>query len=193
MKRSRTRFAAAAVALLGATSACRQDMHDTPRYEPLEASAFFADGRSARPVGVGTIPRGGLREDEHYFTGKRGGQFVDTFPAAVDKRALERGRERYDIYCSPCHDRSGAGRGMVVRRGFRQPSSLHEPRLRESAPGYFFDVITNGFGVMPAYAAQIPVAYRWAIVAYVRALQLSQNVKVADLPPGDRTKLEGGG
>ena len=173
-------------------AACRQDMHDTPRYEPLEATAFFGDARSARPFIPDTVARGGLREDDHLYRGKQGRDFVTAFPFAIEAATLARGRERYDIYCSPCHARTGAGDGMVVRRGFKQPPSFHEPRLREAAVGYFFDVISNGFGVMPSYAAQIPVNDRWAIVAYVRALQRSQNAKLADVPAEHRAELDGG-
>jgi hypothetical protein len=168
-------------------------MHDTPRYKPLAASDFFADESAARPPVEGTVARGELREDEHLYTGKVGGKFVEDFPFPVDRGLLERGQERYDIFCSPCHDRVGTGRGMVVRRGYRQPPSFHEPRLVQSPPGYFFDAITNGFGVMPDYAAQIPVRDRWAIVAYIRALQLSQAAKLADLPEEDRSKFGGQG
>ncbi|MGH7857071.1 MAG: c-type cytochrome, partial [Candidatus Binatia bacterium] len=169
---------------------CRQDMHDTPRYEPLERSSFFGDERSARPFVVGTVARGQLRDDPHLDTGKVGNQFVETFPSPVDRAMLERGRDRYDIFCAPCHDRTGAGRGMVVRRGFRAPPSFHEERLREAPVGYFFDVITNGFGVMPDHAAQIPVRDRWAIVAYLRALQLSQHATTAEVPGGELSRLE---
>lgn len=178
------------VALAVCLPACRQDMHDQPRYKPLRASTFFGDGRSARPILEGTVARGQLREDPHLYTGKIGDQPADTFPFPVTRDVLERGRTRYDIFCSPCHDRVGAGRGMVVRRGFRQPTSLHDTRLREAKAGYFFDVITNGFGVMPDYAVQIPVRDRWAIVAYIRALQLSRHATLAEVPAADRAKLE---
>ncbi|MGH7821235.1 MAG: c-type cytochrome [Candidatus Binatia bacterium] len=185
-----TRRILGTVLLLALAAACRQDMHDTPRYEPLERSTFFGDERSARPILAGTVARGQLRDDPHLHTGKIDGRFVDTFPFGVDSRLLERGRDRYDIYCAPCHDRVGAGRGMVVRRGFRQPPSFHEQRLREAAVGYFFDVITNGFGVMPDYAAQIAVRDRWAIVAYLRALQLSQHATTAEVPAAELSALE---
>ncbi|MGH7404659.1 MAG: c-type cytochrome [Candidatus Methylomirabilales bacterium] len=169
---------------------CRQDMHDQPRYEPLESSTFFEDGRSARPPVPGTVAQGQLRADEHLYTGKSGGALVDTLPFPATREVLERGRERYDIYCAVCHDRVGNGEGMVVRRGFRRPSSFHIDRLRGAPVGYFFNVITNGFGVMPDYAAQISVPDRWAIVAYIRALQLSQRATLDDVPAEARRRLQ---
>ena len=172
---------------------CRQDMHDQAKVEALEGSDFFADGRGSRPLVAGTVARGGLRLDAHYFTGRVGDAFVDTFPAAVTRDSLARGRERYDIFCAPCHDRVGNGLGMIVRRGFRRPPSLHIDRLREAPPGYFVDVITRGFGAMSDYAAQVPPADRWAIAAYIRALQLSQNARVEDVPPEARAGLGGSG
>ncbi len=182
--------AAAIVAAALPLSACRQDMHDQPRYEPMEGSRFFADQRAARPVPAGTVARGQLHEDQHFYTGKVGGRFAETFPMPVTRAVLERGRERYDIYCSPCHDRTGSGNGMIVRRGYLAPPSFHVERLRTQAPGYFFNAISNGFGKMPSYALQIPVADRWAIVAYVRALQLSQHATLADVPAAERVALE---
>ena len=176
-----------------ALAGCRQDMHDQAKVEALEGSDFFADGRGSRPLVAGTVPRGGLRLDAHFFTGRVGNAFADTFPAAVTRESLARGRERFDIFCSPCHDRVGNGLGMIVRRGFRRPPSLHIDRLREAPPGYFVDVITRGFGAMADYAAQVPPADRWAIAAYIRALQLSQNARVDDVPPKYRAALGGGG
>lgn len=160
--------------LLLALAGCRQDMHDQPKYEPLEAGAMFNDGLSARPLVEGTVARGQLNEDEHFYTGKVGGVPVETFPYPVTRQMVDRGQERFNVFCSPCHDRAGSGRGMVVRRGYRQPPSFGDPRLRSAPPGYFFDVMTNGFGVMPDYRAQVPPADRWAIVAYIRALQHAQ-------------------
>jgi mono/diheme cytochrome c family protein len=184
----RRAFAAAAVVLLAA--GCRQDMHDAPRYEPYERSDFFADKRSSRPLVAGTIARGHLREDTPAATGKVAGGFVATSPVPVTLALVERGRQRYEIYCSPCHGYTGAGDGMVVRRGFRPPASFHDARLRGQPDGYFFDVIANGFGAMPDYAAQVPVADRWAVVAYIRALQISQGATVADVPADRRGALE---
>lgn len=171
--------------------ACRQQMADQTRYEPLEASAFFADHRSARPLPIGVIPRGYLREDEHLYTGRVNGALATTFPIEITAAILARGRDRYDIFCTPCHDHVGTGNGMAVRRGFRRPPpTFHMERLREAPPGHFFDVISNGFGAMNDYAAQIKPQDRWAIVAYIRALQLSQNANVKDLPAPDQQQLE---
>lgn len=165
-------------------------MHDQPKYKPLQGSSFFADGRASRPVVPGTVARGHLDDDPQLHSGRTGLAYVEQFPIRVTRAVLERGRERYDIYCSPCHDRVGNGSGMIVRRGYRPPPSLHIERLRTAPPGYFFDVITNGFGVMPTYGAQIPPPDRWAIVAYLRGLQLSQRATIDDVPEGERQKLE---
>lgn len=176
-------------AVLG-TGACRRDMHDQPKLEPLEQSSFFDDGRASRPIPPHTIARGQLTGDEFYSTGKTNGRFVDAFPAEVTREMLERGEQRYNIYCTPCHDRTGTGRGMIVQRGFPRAPSFHDKRLREAPPGYIFNAITNGFGVMPSYATQIPVDDRWAIVSYIRALQLSQSATLADVEPAKRQLLE---
>ena len=173
-----------------ALTACRQDMHDAPRYEPLEASAFFDNGGSARTLVANTVPRGYLREDEFLYTGRVSGQFANMFPMAVTADVMARGQERYNVFCSPCHGRTGVGNGMIVQRGFRQPPSYGEQRLRDAPAGYFFDVMTNGFGAMQDYAAQVPVADRWAITAYIRALQLSMNATVADVPADRRSDLD---
>jgi hypothetical protein len=165
-------------------------MHDQPRYEPLEASGFFADGRASRPLVPGTVARGQLHTDTHFYLGKVDGTLVDTLPLPVTRPLLERGRERYDIYCAPCHDRLGSGQGMIVRRGFRSPPSLHIDRLREAPIGHFFDVISNGFGVMTDYAAQVAPPDRWAIAAYIRALQLSQHAQMTDVPAEIRPQLQ---
>ncbi|HUF78950.1 MAG TPA: cytochrome c [Thermoanaerobaculia bacterium] len=173
---------------------CRQDMHDQPKVEPYEASRFFADGASARALPEGAVARGTLREDEAYFTGfTADDRLVRRLPIEVTRGTLERGRETFDAFCAPCHDRVGTGTGMIVRRGFKQPPTYHQDRLRNEADGYFFDVITNGFGQMPSYAAQISVADRWAVVAYLRALQLSQHAPLAELPPEDRERVAAAG
>jgi len=187
-------LALALVAALAAapSAGCRQDMHDQPRYEPLERSDFFPDGRSSRPIVEGTVPRGGLRENTILFTGMSGNEFAGEIPLPITKDLLERGRERFDIYCSPCHARTGNGRGMAVLRGFPQAASFHTDRLRNVEPGYIFDVITRGFGRMPDYAPVIRPEDRWAIVAYVRALQVSQNVRAASLSDEERRKVEAG-
>lgn len=171
-------------------SGCRQDMHDQPKLKPLRPSAFFADGRGSRPALEGTVARGTLPRDEAFLTGKAGSERLREAPVAFTPALLARGRTQYDAFCSVCHDRVGTGRGMIVQRGFRQPSSFHVDRLRAETDGYFYDVITNGFGVMPKYAQQIAPADRWAIVAYVRALQLSQHATLADVPPGERARLQ---
>lgn len=172
------------------SAGCRQQMADQPSYRPLAASDFFEDGRASRPVVEGTVARGLLKDDEALYTGKSGAEFVTAFPYQITRTVLARGHERYDIFCAPCHDRLGNGLGMVVRRGYPQPPSFHIDRLREAKPGYLFDVITRGFGRMPDYAAQIPPRDRWAIVAYLRALQLSQRASATDVPPPDRVRLE---
>jgi len=180
-----------ALYLLGAVvSGCRQDMHDQPKYVPLRQSAFFSDERSARPVVEGTVARGQLHEDELMYTGKVKGEDAALFPMAVDATVMARGQQRFNIYCSPCHGRTGQGDGMIVRRGYRHPPSLHQDRLRNAPAGHFFDVMTNGFGAMPDYASQIKAEDRWAIIAYIRALQLSEHATLDDVPPADRSRIQ---
>jgi hypothetical protein len=177
-----------AIALL---SACRIDMHVQPRQNPLSRSDFFSDQRSARPPVEGTVARGQLHEDSYFYTGKTGNNPGDVMPFPVTKVVLERGRERYNIFCAPCHSRVGDGNGFVPSRGFsKQPPSFHIERLQKAPLGYFYDVITEGFGIMPDYASQIPPQDRWNIVAYVRALQLSQNATMADVPAGQKIPSE---
>ena len=161
---------------------CRNDMHDQPRFKPLAKSDFYADLRSSRAPVDGTIARGQLNEDTYFFTGKIGANPGDYMPAEVpvNQATLERGRERFNIYCAPCHSRVGDGNGMIPQRGYRHPPTYHQDRLRKAPLGYFFDVMTNGFGAMPDYAMQITPEDRWKIVAYIRALQLSQNATAAD-------------
>jgi mono/diheme cytochrome c family protein len=178
------------VALLSALTGCHTDMRDQPRYEPLEASDFFADGQSARLPVPGTVARGQLHEDEAFYTGRSEGQFVSELPIEVDRDLLVRGQERFNIYCSVCHGKTGVGDGMIVQRGFRRPPSYHIDRLRNAPAGHFFDVMTHGFGAMPSYAAQIEPRDRWAIVAYVRVLQVSQNATLDDVPVADRARLQ---
>jgi mono/diheme cytochrome c family protein len=170
--------------------ACRQDMHDQPRYKPLAGTDFFGDGRSARAAIEGTVARGHLHIDEARYTGKVNGDDVDVFPFAITRADLERGRQRFNIYCSPCHSRVGDGNGMIVRRGFRQAASYHTVALIKAPVGHFFDVITNGFGTMPSYAARVESEDRWRIAAYIRVLQLSENATVDDVPPEQRAGLE---
>ena len=184
-------------------SGCGLDMADQPHRTPLETSDFFADGQASRPLVPGTVARGHLRIDRAFFEGKVDAKPVTEFPqqtvaehlhlsgdnSAVLKQILERGQQRFNIYCSPCHDRTGSGHGMVVQRGFPSPPSYHIDRLRNAPVGHFFDVATNGFGRMPDYASQVPPADRWAIVAYIRALQLSQHAEVSELPNSDQQAL----
>ena len=178
------------LALVAAGAGCRQDMHDAPRYDPLEKSTFFTDGQASRPLVANTVPRGGLREDRHLYEGIVDGKPADTFPMPVTAAVLQRGQERFNVFCAPCHARTGEGNGVIVQRGFRQPPSYHEDRLRNAPVGYFFDVMTHGFGAMQDYAAQLPVADRWAVAAYIRALQLSQRATVEDVPADRRGDLD---
>jgi mono/diheme cytochrome c family protein len=176
-------------------------MQDQPKMKPYRPSSFFADKVSSRQPIEGTVPRGFLRTDTEYFTGKKKGvtsaaaaqpgttgaaaypDDVDVFPLPIDEKLMSRGKERYEIFCSVCHGLTGYGDGMVVRRGFRRAASFHDDRLRQAPVGHFFDAISNGWGVMPSYAPQIPVADRWAIIAYIRALQLSQQNEAAGTTP----------
>ena len=175
---------------LGAAG-CRQDMHDQPKLKPYRGSTFFADGSGMRRLPPNTVAQGTLQEDTHYFTGRLAdGSVASELPMPMTRTVLKRGQERYNIYCTPCHGQVGEGRGMVVRRGYKQPTSYHEERLRQVPVGYFFDVMTNGFGVMPSYAPQVPVSDRWAIAAYIRALQLSQHVEAASLTPEQLAALD---
>lgn len=191
--------------LLFVCTGCRQDMADQPRFEPLEASEFFADGKSARPLVAGTVPRGHLQVDQTFYVGSRDGNPVTDFPLGMAAKRLgllgdeqqlmsqviRRGQQRFNIFCAGCHDRTGSGRGMVVQRGFPAPPSLHIQRLRDAPVGHIYDVISSGFGRMPDHASQIRPADRWAVVAYVRALQLSQHADVSSLPASDREALTG--
>jgi mono/diheme cytochrome c family protein len=184
----------AAAALLFVCAGCRQDMHVQPRYNPFDPTDFFDDGQSARMPVAGTVPRGELTlgPQELLYTGKENGQPATEFPFPITKEVVERGQQRFNIYCSPCHGLGGDGDGMIVQRGFRRPPSFHEDRLRTAPPGHFFDVITNGFGVMYPYGYRVAPRDRWAIIAYIRALQLSRQVSVNDLTADERTKLQGG-
>ena len=175
-----TRRALLAAAALSAL-ACRQDMHDQPKLKPYARSEFFADQRASRQPVAGTVARGQLREDGLLFTGKLDGKPTAEMPFPVTLEVLQRGQERYRIYCTPCHGQTGRGDGIVVRRGYRRPSSFHVDRLRGEPVGYFFDSMTNGFGAMSDYAAQVPVDDRWKIAAYVKTLQLSEHADVKQL------------
>jgi mono/diheme cytochrome c family protein len=184
------RRAAAVVFAAASLAGCRQDMHNQPKAIPLRESMFFKDTSSARPIVEGTIARGTLQDDSGFFTGKTGAVEVDALPFALTAEVLDRGEQRFNIYCTPCHGRTGQGDGMVVRRGYRRPPSIHQDRLRNAPAGHFFDVMTNGFGAMPDYAAQIKAEDRWAITAYIRALQLSEHASLADVPAADRSRLQ---
>jgi mono/diheme cytochrome c family protein len=181
--------------VLALIAGCRQDMHNQPKYIPLRESTFFADGSGARLPVEHTVARGHLNEDEYFYTGKRNGQLGNELPQGLlhegygMKELLARGQERYGIYCTPCHSRMGDGNGMIVQRGMKHPPSYHEARLKQQPLSYFYDVMTNGFGAMLNYQAQITPRDRWAIAAYIRALQLSQDAKMSDVPESERGKL----
>jgi mono/diheme cytochrome c family protein len=186
----RTKFTCV-ILLAAAAVACRQDMQDQPKYIPLRPSPFFEDGRSARPIPEGTVARGQLRADKVFYTAKSGDQFVDQIPFPVTRQVLERGQARFNIYCSPCHGRLGNGLGMIPQRGFKRPPSYHTDKLRQTPVGYFYDVITNGFGAMQDYSAQVAPRDRWAIAAYIRVLQYSQRASINDVPKQSRAELSG--
>ncbi len=172
-----------------ALAGCRNDMHDQPRYKPLAGSDFFSDHRAARPEMEGTVARGHLRIDEARYTGKIGGEDIDQFPIPIAKADIERGQTRFNIYCTPCHGRLGDGNGMVVLRGYRQAATYYSDKLIKAPVGHFFDVITNGFGAMPSYASRLDPDDRWRVIAYIRALQLSESAKVTDVPADKRQDL----
>jgi len=178
-----------AIGLLMLLTACRQDMQNEPRYKPLAESTFFSDHRSARPQVEGTVARGHLRIDEARYTGKIDGEDIDQFPIPIAKEDIERGQTRFNIYCTPCHGHVGDGNGMVVLRGFRQAASYYTDKLINAPVGHYFDVITNGYGAMPSYASRIQTDDRWRVIAYIRALQLSESATVADVPADQQRNL----
>jgi hypothetical protein len=180
------------VALVGATG-CRQDMHDQPKIKVYREADFFADRRGVRPIPEGTVARGFLQEDQHMYAGRAGEDFTNEFPFPVTREVLERGRQQYDVFCAPCHGLAGLGNGMVVQRGFRPPPSFDNEEVRNQPVGYYFDVMTNGFGAMPDYRAQVSPGDRWAIAAYIRALQFSQRANIADLPADLRQRIQNPG
>ena len=177
-----------AAAFGGCGDTLRQDMANQPRLNPLSPAPIFQDGRSERPIIDNTVARGALDEDALYVP-----KDSNAFPLSLTKELLERGQDRYNIFCSPCHGLQGDGQGMVTMRGMKHPPSYHQERLRNEPSGYFYDVVTNGFGAMNGYSAQLTPRDRWAIVAYVRALQLSRDAHVGDLPANLREKLMAGG
>lgn len=168
-------------------------MHNQPKYKPFAATDFFGDGRSSRPWIQGTVARGHMRLDPARFTGKVNGQDVTELPVPITRADLARGEERYNIYCAPCHGRTGDGQGLVVKRGFRGAANYHTERLRTAPVGHFFDVVTNGFGAMASYASRVPVDDRWRIIAYIRALQYSQAATINDVPPQLRGPMDSAG
>jgi hypothetical protein len=170
---------------------CRRDMFQQPSEKPLERSDFFRDNRMAsRPLPPHTVARGQLNEDDAFYTGKVGTNLVTTFPFPITREVLVRGQERFEIYCAPCHGRAGEGNGMIPQRGYPPPPSYHIDRLRQAPAGHFFDVITHGYGIMYSYGSRVEPADRWAIAAYIRALQLSHDAKVSDVPDSQRAELE---
>lgn len=182
------------------TTACRNDMHNQPKYKPFAATDFFGDGRSERPAIEDTVARGQLHLDDARYTGKLNGKDIDFFPIQITQADLQRGRERFNIYCSPCHGRLGNGHGMVVARGLRQPPDYTDPRLVNAPVGHFFDVMTNGYGAMYSYASRVAVDDRWRIAAYIRVLQTSQNAPAAlaqqgmnQQPPNSKSTSKTGG
>lgn len=180
----------AAAALLGGAGCDLRDMYKDAKERPLAKSTFFPDGRNSRPLVEDTVARGHLKTDELLSTGRINGLVSDEFPFPVTRQVLDRGQQRYDIFCSPCHGRVGDGGGMIVQRGFKRPPSFHADRLRQAPAGHFFDVMTNGFGAMYPYRDRVSVQDRWAIAGYIRALQLSQNASINDVPDAERSQLE---
>jgi mono/diheme cytochrome c family protein len=184
---ARLTLAAATLSLLGAAG-CRQDMQDQPKFFPQRGTEFYADGRSVRPQIEHTVARNQLHENEYFYTGLINGKEGEGLPFAVTPEVLARGQERYNVYCTPCHSRVGNGLGMIVDRGYMKAGSFHTARLETAPLGHFFHVISNGYGAMPDYASQITPEDRWAIVAYIKALQLSQKAVQSDVPSGQHVE-----
>lgn len=184
------------VVVVAALGGCQNQLYGAqlmrfqPRFDPLEENTFFEDGRSARPLVADTVARGQLRVDEQLYTGRIAGDYATDYPMPITREVLERGQQRFNIFCAPCHGQLGDGKGMVVQRGFKQPPSFHTDRLRNAPPGYFFDVMTNGFGTMYSYKSRVKTEDRWAIAAYIHALQLSQHADVSALPAEDVQQIE---
>jgi mono/diheme cytochrome c family protein len=184
MMQVRTATAGAAMMAMLVLAGCRQDMHNQPKFVPQRGTTFFADGRSARPQVENTVGRDQMHADGYFYTGLQAGKEGDGLPMALTPAVMERGQERYNIYCTPCHSRVGNGVGMIVQRGYRPAGNFHTDRLRNAPLGHFFAVMTNGYGAMPDYAAQLTPEDRWAVTAYIRALQLSQDAKQSDVASG---------
>lgn len=176
--------------LLAGGCELRQAMYDQPKYTAMQESTFFTNGMSARLPVEGAVARGYLEDDPHLHEGRIDGNFVDSFPFEITTEVMKRGQQRFNIYCTPCHDHTGSGNGIIVQRGFKKPTSFHDERLVKSPEGYFYNVIKNGYGVMMDYSAQVPVEDRWAIIAYIRALQLSQRATIDDVPENLRAELQ---
>ena len=187
--RGKTLLVGGLATVLLVAAGCRRDMYDQPKYDAYDASTFFRDGSSSRQQIPGTLARGDLEADTLYYQGKVDGKLADIFPFAIDREVLELGRERYLIYCSPCHGRAGDGRGMIVRRGFSPPPTFHSDYLRQKPVGHIFDVITHGYGAMYSYAARVPTRDRWAITAFIRAMQYSRTASMDDLTPDEQKNL----
>jgi mono/diheme cytochrome c family protein len=181
-------IASAALTTLVLVAGCRQDMHNQPKFIPQRGTDFFADGRSARPQVEHTVARGQLREDEYFYTGLVNGKEQDAMPFAATVQVLERGQERFNVYCTPCHSRVGNGDGMIVQRGYKPAGNYHDAKRLAQPISHYFYVMTNGYGAMPDYSAQLTPADRWAVAAYIRALQLSQNAKESDVPQGAKVE-----
>jgi mono/diheme cytochrome c family protein len=179
---------AAASAVLIFAAGCRQDMHNQPKFIPQRGTDFFADGRSARPQVEHTVARGQLREDQYFYTGLVDGKEQDALPFPATMQVLKRGQERFNVYCTPCHSRVGNGDGMIVQRGYKPAGNYHDAKRLAQPLSHYFYVMTNGHGAMPDYSAQLPPADRWAVAAYIRALQLSQNAKESDVPQGEKVE-----
>ncbi len=177
------------IVCLGLLTGCELDMRRQPRYEPFEKSAFFGDNLSARPRIADTVAHSPLEIDDHLYKGQIKGEFAETFPFTITLEVLERGQEQYNAFCAPCHSRLGDGQGIIVKYGLKAPPSFHIQRLREDPPGYLFDIITHGTRIMPSYGSRIPPEDRWAIIAYIRALQLSQNADLSAVPADEIPNL----
>ena len=189
MKLSRLACLSAILVCVG----CRQEMRNDSRLKPLQEDLFFPDGNASRPLVPNTVARGFTNNDDFFFCGEVNGKLVRGFPASVTREEIDRGRDRFNIYCSVCHGPVGEGEGMIVQRGFPQPPSFHDQRLRDAPEGHFFFVITHGYGAMYPYADRVPPEDRWAIIAYIRALQLSRNSTINDVAPNRRSELNRAG
>ena len=186
MIQARTIATAGLLGVSALLAGCRQDMHNQPKFFPQRGTDFYTDGRSARPQVVNTVARNQLHQDSYFYTGLQGGKEGDGMPFPVTLDVLERGQERFNVYCTPCHSRVGNGAGMIVQRGYAKAGNFHDARLLTAPLGHFFHIMTNGYGAMPEYSAQLTPADRWAVAAYIRALQLSQNAKPGDVPAGQQ-------